>query len=63
LQQLTAVAESLALAQARTELAITKAQRKRVTGTRGSREIDYNLSPFGTGGIVNVEPDGTLRPA
>jgi chromosome segregation ATPase len=62
LVQLTAVAESLALAQARTELAITKAQRKRITGTRGSREdTDYNLSPFGTGGLFTVEPDGNLR--
>ena len=64
--QLTAVAETLALAEARTALAATKAARKRITGTRGSRESsisDYGLSPFGTGGRVTVQPNGSLEPA
>jgi uncharacterized coiled-coil DUF342 family protein len=67
LQQLTAVAEALALAEARTELAATQERRKRIRGVSSQRDPDdlsrYSLSPFGTGGRVTVDPDGNLRPA
>jgi len=67
LQQLTAVAEALALAEARTQLAATQAARKRITGVSSQRDSDdlsqYALSPFGTGGRYTIEPSGNLRPA
>jgi methyl-accepting chemotaxis protein len=67
LTHLTAISETLALAEARTALAATKEARKNITGV-GSQNRDnstgkYGLSEFGTGGRVRVNPDGTLRPA
>jgi len=66
LTQLTAVAESLALAEARTQLALTQQARKRITGTQGSR--DQNVGRFtgrfvGPVGTYTLNPDGTLTPA
>jgi hypothetical protein len=66
LKQLSAINEALALAEARTALAATKEERKRISGTSISRNdglSKYGLSEFGTGGRVRVNPDGTLRPA
>jgi len=64
LVRLTAVNETLALAEARTALAATQQARKRITGTGGRSQVsDYGLSEFGTGGRgkYSVEPDGTIR--
>jgi hypothetical protein len=66
LKQLSAINETLALAEARTALAATKEARKNITGVGSQRDSgtsSYGLSEFGTGGKVRVNPDGTLRPA
>ena len=61
--RLSAVAETLALAQARTALRQTQRARG-VRGSSGSSGIgDFGLSPFGTGGKVKVNADGILEPA
>ncbi len=65
LRTLTGVAESLALAQARTALAATQAARARITGVSSqfTSVEDYALSPFGTGGRYTVDARGNLVPA
>jgi hypothetical protein len=69
LVQLTAVAETLALAEARTALAATQAQRGSIAArnARNGRGTDtqssYALSQFGTGGRATLDDDGNLRPA
>jgi uncharacterized phage infection (PIP) family protein YhgE len=67
LKHLTALNEQLALAEARTALAATQEERKRITGIGGINRDNstgkYGLSEFGTGGTLRVNPDGTLRPA
>ena len=64
LRQLTGVAEQLALAEARTALAATQAQRKRISGVSSQRNVGrftgFYVGPVGT---FTVNPDGTLRPA
>ena len=63
LRNLTAVEESLTLAQARTALAKTQAERRRITGTGGSSDgtiLDGGLSEFGTGGRRKLSADGNL---
>lgn len=59
--QLSALAETLALAQARNDLANIQASR----GVLSSRTdaSSYALSPFGTGGSYRLDADGTMRPA
>ena len=67
LRSLKAVNESLALAEARTALAVTQAERRRVGGVSSQRGDSLNdrfgLSPFGTGGRHTVNPDGSVTPA
>ena len=64
-QALSAVSQSLALAQARTALR----QTQRARGVRGSSTSggggigNYGLSPFGTGGKYTLDADSNLRPA
>ena len=63
--RLGAVAETVAIAQARTALR----QTQRARGVRGSSTSggggigNYGLSAFGTGGLVKVNADGILEPA
>jgi len=66
LVQLTAVAEALALAEARTALAATQAERGRITGTQGGRDAStgkYTGRFVGNVGTYIVNPDGSLSPA
>ncbi len=61
---LTAVQESLALAQARTALAATQAARARITGV-SSQFVgieDYALNAFGTGGRFVTDANGNQVP-
>jgi len=66
LRALTGVAGSLALAEARTALAITQAERRRVTGVSSQQDPNRGSItglPVGPVGTFIVQPDGTLVPA